>query len=363
MHTNISGDSAILSCRPQCPTLLPSATLSMSLRSLGLEHPWLLTHPIFWTAQHLELVECHFQSGDGDGAEGSLNQAGIETGLFDSREHDEASTQMAEIFAKSLALRHKTCSLVNLLECNGSALEKASRDPPVFFFAKRPVEQPECTIFRIAKHCTRQQHQNALPVIGYFHYETLVSKRCQKLTPRPHPQKGYNGPVRRLCQRKLSKVTPQIWSQDPYLVCIMLSMAQSLARKPRPAQPGVYMVRSSVWLLQNPAHQSKTRLLVTTKLDSNFVHLFEAEITSELLHILDDPTLSMSHVTWPIIQHSKVSFQPYSTLQGRLMARLVGAQESLRIEPPNLNGTKVSSNKRKLVEENDFARRTFVSIS
>lgn len=97
----------------------------MSLRSLGLEHPWLLTHPVFWTAQHLDLVECHFQSADGDGAEGSLNHAGIETGLYDAREHDEVSAQMAEIFAKSLALRHKTCSLMNLLEYNGSALEKA----------------------------------------------------------------------------------------------------------------------------------------------------------------------------------------------------------------------------------------------
>lgn len=134
-------------------------------------------------------------------------------------------------------------------------------------------------------------------------------------------------------------------------------MAQSLARKSHSAQPGVYVVCSSVWLLLNSAHLSKTRLLVTTKSDSAFVHLFEAEITSELLDILDDPALSMSHVSWPIIRHSKLPFQPYSTLQGRLMARLVGAQESLRMEPTNFDGTKVISNKRKLAEENDFARR------
>ncbi|KAF7557803.1 hypothetical protein G7Z17_g463 [Cylindrodendrum hubeiense] len=241
------------------------------------------------------LVKCHFQSADGDGAEGSLNHAGIETGLHDAREYEQVSAQMAEIFATSLALRHKTCSFVSLLEYNGSALEKAS-------------------------------------------------------------------PVRCLCQRKLSKVTPQTWSQDPYLVCILLSMAQSLARKSHSAQPGVYVVPSSVWrllnsALLNSAHLSKTRLLVTTKSDSAFVHLFEAEITSELLDILDDPALSMTHVSWPIIRHSKLPFQPYSTLQGRLMARLVGAQESLRMEPTNFDGTKVISNKRKLAEENDFARR------
>ncbi|KAK7428863.1 hypothetical protein QQZ08_004633 [Neonectria magnoliae] len=199
----------------------------MSLRSLGLEHPWLLTHPVFWTARHLDLVECRFRTADGDGAEGSLIHAGIETGLHGTYEDDE-SAQMAEIFAKSLALRQKTYSLVNLLEYDGSALKKAIH-PPVFSFAKRSIDQSECTIFHIAKHCIREQHQDALAVIGYFYYQNVVSKRRQKLTPRPHPHKGYNRPVLRLCQRKLSKITPQTWSQNPYLVSILLSMAQSLA--------------------------------------------------------------------------------------------------------------------------------------
>jgi hypothetical protein len=97
----------------------------MSLRSLGLEHPWLLTRPIFWTAQHLDLVKCRCQSADGDGAEHSSNYVGVETGLHAASKCDEASTETAEIFAKTLALRHKTYSLVSLLEYNGSPFEWA----------------------------------------------------------------------------------------------------------------------------------------------------------------------------------------------------------------------------------------------
>ncbi|KAJ3545539.1 hypothetical protein NM208_g2461 [Fusarium decemcellulare] len=326
----------------------------MSLRSLGLEHPWLLTHPVFWTAQHLDLVNCRFQSPDGHGVD-SLNCTGIETGPRDASDHDQASVQMAEIFAKSLALRHKTCALVNLLEYNGSPLEKA-KDPPAFVFAKRPIDSSDCTVFHIAKHSTAEQHQDALPIIGYLDYQTIISKRRQKLTPRPHPRKGYNGPVQRLYRRKLSKITPRTWCQDPYLACILLSMAQSLARKSYFTQPGVYVVRSPVCLL-NSAHLPKTRLLVTIKSDPAFVHLFEAEITPKLLDILDDPAINMKHISWPIIRHSKLAFQPYCSLQGRLIARLVGAQESLHMGTTNFNGANIVSKKRKLVEENDFARR------
>ncbi|KAM6522962.1 hypothetical protein FALCPG4_012569 [Fusarium falciforme] len=220
----------------------------MSLRDLGLEHPWILTHPIFWTAQHLDLLQCHFQDDDAGDATQGEDQRELEDGLQDAGKSDELSAQVAEIFAKSLSLRHKTCALINLLGYDGSILQTA-RELPVFFFANRPIDKPDCTVFHVVKHCIVEQHQDALPVIGYFHYESIISKRQEKLTPRPHPYGGYNGPVRPLCQRKLSKVTPQKWSQDPYLVCILLSMAQSLAHKSHSPQPTVFVVCPLLWLL------------------------------------------------------------------------------------------------------------------
>lgn len=137
-------------------------------------------------------------------------------------------------------------------------------------------------------------------------------------------------------------------------------MAQSLALKSHSAQPNVYVVFFSMWLLLNSAHLYQTRLLVTIKSDQAYVHLFEAEIPSKLLDILDDPAMSMRHVSWPNIQHSKLPFQPYSTFQMRLMARLVevqGAQGSLCMEPTNFEGSKAVSNKRKVTEESELSRK------
>ncbi|KAK7414169.1 hypothetical protein QQX98_006955 [Neonectria punicea] len=199
----------------------------------------------------------------------------------------------------------KSCHLSNLLAHDGSALEEA-RNAPVFFFANRSVEKLNCTVFH---HRSAGQHQENLPLMGYFHYQTLARKRREKLTPRPHPGRGNNGPVRRIYQRKLSKVTPQQWSQDPYLA----------------------------------------RLLITTKIDSTFVHLFKAEITSQLLETLDNPTLSMNHISWPMIRHVKIPFEPYSNFRERIMGHLLAVDDSKAIAK--------DANKRKLKEENEQTRR------
>lgn len=90
----------------------------------------------------------------------------------------------------------------------------------------------------------REQPHGTLPIIGYFHYDTVALKRKRKLMPRPHPIRGYNEPVRRIYQRKLASITPRKWSQDPYLVSILLAMAQSVVLKPRSPQSDIIVVRS-----------------------------------------------------------------------------------------------------------------------
>lgn len=51
---------------------------------------------------------------------------------------------------------------------------------------------------------------------------------------------------------------------------------------------------------------SKSRLLVTRVVDKEFIHLFEAEITSEILEMLYRPNLAISLATWPTIKHKKI---------------------------------------------------------
>ncbi|KAM0441264.1 hypothetical protein ACHAPT_000571, partial [Fusarium lateritium] len=99
------------------------------------------------------------------------------------------------------------------------------------------------------------------------------------------------------------------------------------------------------------------RLLVTTKSDATFVHLFEAEITPKLLAILDNLTLSLDHVLWPVIKHSRIPFCPYISLRERLIAHLLDVQNAPPGEPTMAKLMATPSNKRRLEEASDSSRR------
>ncbi|KAM6514287.1 hypothetical protein FALCPG4_015439 [Fusarium falciforme] len=219
---------------------------------------------------------------------------------------------------------------------------RVGKNKPTFFFASRLVERLDwCSVFHThLDHIAREQL-----VVGYFHYDTLAAKRRERLSPCPHPRGDRNEPVIRLYRRRLSRITPIIWSQDPYLVCVLLSMAQSLRRESRSPKSFIFTAR----------------LLVTTKSDFEHIHLFEADITSELLQLFDHPTLSMAGVPWPIIKHKKISFMPYSSFQQRIMTHLLGGSTCplglIDGENTGVVAPQASSSKRKFEEEKQISRR------
>ncbi|KAM6514288.1 hypothetical protein FALCPG4_015439 [Fusarium falciforme] len=252
-------------------------------------------------------------------------------------------------------MRTQPLSRLTLLICD-------CHSKPTFFFASRLVERLDwCSVFHThLDHIAREQL-----VVGYFHYDTLAAKRRERLSPCPHPRGDRNEPVIRLYRRRLSRITPIIWSQDPYLVCVLLSMAQSLRRESRSPKSFIFTVRCSPYylfsLLTDDAHPYKARLLVTTKSDFEHIHLFEADITSELLQLFDHPTLSMAGVPWPIIKHKKISFMPYSSFQQRIMTHLLGGSTCplglIDGENTGVVAPQASSSKRKFEEEKQISRR------
>lgn len=80
--------------------------------------------------------------------------------------------------------------------------------------------------------CRRMQaaqsiSQDLRPLVGYIDYLQIDSSRRKRLTPHPHPDKKRTNDV---CQRisdiKVARATPQEWTEDPYLLCILISIAQ-----------------------------------------------------------------------------------------------------------------------------------------
>ncbi|CZR49702.1 uncharacterized protein FPRO_14820 [Fusarium proliferatum ET1] len=118
-------------------------------------------------------------------------------------------------------------------------------------------------------------------------------------------------------QRKLRTVTPPLWFEDLYLVCVLLSLAQLQWRKRRTPRPKTFMAR----------------LLVTNKSDTTFAHIFQADIPHELLDALNDPILDMESFMWPMIEHLRIPFQPYASFAKRIILQLVGYEYSPAVEP------------------------------
>lgn len=57
--------------------------------------------------------------------------------------------------------------------------------------------------------------------------------------------------------------------------------------------------------------------------DSEFIYLYEARFTSELLEAIKNPKIATVYVDWPTISRKKIPFKPFDTFRPRLVAELL----------------------------------------
>ncbi|EWZ31012.1 hypothetical protein FOZG_15423 [Fusarium oxysporum Fo47] len=260
-----------------------SPSPNQSLHRLSVENSWFATHPILWTSQHLNLLGVPFQH-----FEGPLHApqpCGDDVKDLDAIEVVYHVTRLATVSSTVMKLK--------------SALYAAK-----FFYARRPVHETLCHVLHVAKPSPKKQP----PVIGYAYYKAINRERQRRFTPRLHPKSDINHPVERLCRLYLRKVTPDNWSDDPYIV----------------------------------------RLLLAVDRDKNFAHVFQADVDAHILKALDEPTLDLNGVAWPRITHTKVALQPYLTFPGRIVAGLLGSC----IEEKAVDGVLTTQAEKRKYEDN-----------
>ncbi|CAG8008342.1 unnamed protein product [Penicillium salamii] len=279
-------------------------------------HRELLVDPMFWTSRHLDLIGCRFQScksteytQNNDVRQAQSNDNALERSDVDhgppnnstwSRPSDpkrlaEGSTPLTRLF-----------SLIRILEYEGSTFEQRRERAPKFYFAGRSIHRPDFTVFG------RRKEANSLPddafqcLIGYFDYTSASCGRQNKFQARCHPGGGDNAPVGRLHNKRLAKITPANWEEDPYFLCLLLALAQ-LQKKS----------------LQTKGQKTYTsRLLVSKWQEPEFIHLYEAQFTSDLLEAIENPKDATAYLDWPTISRKKIPFKPYDTFRARLVAEL-----------------------------------------
>jgi hypothetical protein len=67
---------------------------------------------------------------------------------------------------------------------------------------------------------------------------------------------------------------------------------------------------------------------VVNSSDSEFIYLYEARITTEVLRMLENPT-TVRPAGWPTIERKKIPFRPFKTFRQRLVKEMLETEYSL----------------------------------
>ena len=100
-----------------------------------------------------------------------------------------------------------------------------SRGNPGFYFDRRRVLLADCTVLILKSSATEETVISTAPlIVGFLDYDTVIRAREQRFPS--GDSWTLNEPLRGWNKRKLRLCTPEIWNRDPYLLCVMLALAQ-----------------------------------------------------------------------------------------------------------------------------------------
>ncbi|KAF4949956.1 hypothetical protein FGADI_8557 [Fusarium gaditjirri] len=271
--------------------------ITKSLHRICVENPRFHVHPLFWTCKHLQVLHCQFNHLDSTSPSLSLPPS---PPLSPSSDTDRDLARLVPRMKNGEFASGRFACFCVMMRPRG-IIKAYGR--PYFLYNKAKLHMVECNVFKIDEVYNFEQP----PIIGHFQYDELVKQRKRANRPRRHPVPGtLNLPAERLYQRRLRDLTPAMWFEDPYLVCILLSLAQFQRQKSQ-TTPEIFFVR----------------LLVTNVSDTTHAHVFQADIPSELLRAFDNPTEDMDNVIWPAIQHVQVPFEPHASFSERIAGQLL----------------------------------------
>ncbi|KAF5699706.1 hypothetical protein FMUND_14667 [Fusarium mundagurra] len=304
--------------------------ITKSLHRLCVENPRFLVHPLFWTSEHLRVLHCHFKHLDSSRAPPPFPLPPAPPPA--SHGGPDLTEDLIHSILNGPYTDTKFASFTLLMYPLG--VVPFRRETP-FFYNKLPVHIPECEVYRTENIHKLEQR----PIIWYFQYDELIKRRQRALAPRSHPVPGAsNLPVERLSQCRLRNLTPALWFEDPYLICVLLSLAQLQWQE-----------------LKSMTQPFFVRLFVTKASDTTHAHVFQADIPSQIVQALDNPTEDMDSLVWPAIQHIQVPFEPHASFSERVAGQLLAGLKT-RASEETPRGEKRKRNQMETEENTNSAK-------
>ncbi|KAM4060565.1 hypothetical protein HRG_014276 [Hirsutella rhossiliensis] len=274
------------------PSFDPSAPLSILQLTRRHCRERLLVPPIRWTDRHLELLRCSF--GDPSFASSTVTPP-----VLPGKQGVRCMRRAFEQYRWELPSRDN--GICCLLVLDGHFRD---RENLRFFFNRRHVQTLQCNVFFEAEH-----DPGALPPIiaAYADHERIDDLRKDLL--RPPIRVPWRASSSALFTLKLRKITPKDCLHDPYIVALLIAVAQeNRLRAGIETEPD-----SSVF---------QPQVLVSSR-DKEYMHLYRARISSSFLRSLDDPAVAPSEPIAISVQITTVPYKPYQSLLGRLTALLL----------------------------------------
>lgn len=96
--------------------------------------------------------------------------------------------------------------------------------PPFFFQNRRPRHSPPYSMFFHTQHIQEHQKEDPPRFVGFFDYEELRQLRATVLGP---PKCRHDAATGKIWAVQLARSNPPAWTQDPYLLFLLLALAQS----------------------------------------------------------------------------------------------------------------------------------------
>ncbi|KGO65941.1 hypothetical protein PITC_021420 [Penicillium italicum] len=266
----------------------------------------------------------------------------------------------ARSLARNFSLQGKLNALTNILLSKGSIFDKRSKGPS-FIFAGQSIHRPHYTVFYRRDQPDPSICQEPLPMIGYLNYTNVSGTRWHKFQPRHHSGDD-DSTASQLSKKKLARVTPKEWKEDPYFVCVLLSLAQLQERHLKPPRPISHTVSapcasklSTISSFVSLTHTPKSRLLIASPMDRESIHLYEAQFTSDFLGMLDNPAIATMPANFPTIKRKQISFRPFETFQERILADL--SVQSIPPHVSNKDDNAINKNAKRAHKQEDDERR------
>ncbi|KAJ5115542.1 hypothetical protein N7526_011423 [Penicillium atrosanguineum] len=314
-----------------------------SLRDVILKHTSFLVNPLQWTSRHLDLVGCRFEdvtpspshvppSERSDPRDNGAREIG-----------SDAPGNAASLATNPFPIK-KRRSLINIL-VNEKRVFACPRKGPPFHFQGRPVHQPDYIVFPRRENNIDHIHTSSSPLVGYLHYTSVNGDRRRLFEPCPGPMGALNAVGANVCQKLLHRIIPKEWTEDPYLICLLLALAQSQERKSGFSSQIVFT----------------SCILVTNVLDREHLLFYEADVTTEVLDGLKNPRDSARPIQWPRVRRKAIPYQPYNTFSSRLLAELMVSdplQSYLINSRPKVNGVMERGRKRRREREENGSHKT-----